>query len=200
MTTLRARVLADTESWRNMEQRKEPDPCQEKRRTQKWSHSNHDQGGSRKRLKASQLEASPEPEIPSTFQVDTDTFPMDTDIPQGDADIRQPHVVTQSSRVVEKARDAMEQRWGAHRDNDDNDQDQDQDNEDNEDQDDEDNEDQDDDDDEDGKDEDDENENEDELSLSHPGIPGLSTWDLLGKDFEWEAAAIGLSSSCESPI
>ena len=71
-------------------------------------HQNHrkqgpsgpDQGSSGKRLKASQLEANSEPEA-STFQVDMDLAdPL-------------PAVVAQSSKVVQRTRHAMEQRWGA---------------------------------------------------------------------------------------
>ena len=42
----------------------------------------------------------------------------------------------------------------------------------------------------------DEDEDEDEPPFYDSGIPGISTWDLLGKDFEPEAAALGLHSSC----
>ena len=108
-----------------------------------------------------------------------------------------PVVVAQSSKVVERTRHAMEQRWGARRGNSydggggggrDNVQDED---------------DEDDEDeakadaDENEEDEDEaeaEDENEDDLPFS-TSVPGLSTWDLLGEDFEREAAAIGLSSS-----
>ena len=46
----------------------------------------------------------------------------------------------------------------------------------------------------DGRDED-EDEDEDEPPFYDSGIPDISTWDLLGKDFEREAAALGLHSS-----
>ena len=41
----------------------------------------------------------------------------------------------------------------------------------------------------------DEDEDEDEPPFYDSGIPGISFWDLLGKDFEREAAALGLHSS-----
>jgi hypothetical protein len=50
----------------------------------------------------------------------------------------------------------------------------------------------------------DENDNEDEDDDDDddddPKLPGLSNWDLLGEEFEREAAALGLSSSCKSHI
>jgi len=102
-TALRPRVLAETESLRTItggqqEQNPLPTPGSKKR-----SYSNPpDQGNSRKWLKAAQLKANTEPE---NFQADTD--PMDP----------LPVVVAQSSKVVERTRHVMEQRWGAHRGN-----------------------------------------------------------------------------------
>ena len=42
-------------------------------------------------------------------------------------------------------------------------------------------------------------EDEDELPFYDSEIPGISNWDLLGEDFEREAAALGLYSSYELP-
>ena len=78
---------------------------------------------------------------------------------------------TKLNLAVERTRHAMEQRWGAWRNNSHNDDgngDEDGDNE-------------------------DEDEDEDEDSEDENDILGLSTWDLLGADFECEAAALGLS-------
>jgi hypothetical protein len=112
-----------------------------------------------------QLEASPEPEASPTIQA----VPL-------------PAVSTQSDKVVERTRHAMEQRWGGHQDISDegeDDGDEDDEDEDGEDEDDEDEED---------EDEEDEDEDEDEEENERPG---LSAWDLLGEAFEREAAALG---------
>ena len=45
------------------------------------------------------------------------------------------------------------------------------------------------------KDGDEEDEDEDEPPFYDSEIPGISNWDLLGEDFEREAAALGLYSS-----
>ena len=45
------------------------------------------------------------------------------------------------------------------------------------------------------KDVDEEDEEEDEPPFYDSEIPGISNWDLLGEDFEREAAALGLYSS-----
>jgi len=162
--------------------------------SKKRSYSNPpDQGNSCKQLKAAQLEANPEPK---NFQADTD--PMDP----------LPVVVAQSSKVVERTRHAMEQRWGARRGNgydggggggrdnvQDEDDEADADKADEDEDEDEDDADADADENEEDEDEAEaEDENEDDLPFS-TSVPGLSTWDLLGEDFEREAAAIGLSSS-----
>jgi hypothetical protein len=104
-TALRARVLTETESLRSTGQRQEQNPLQD-RKKQKQSNSNADERGSRKRLKASQLEASPEPEFRATLQADADAI-------QVDAMDLHPAVVMQSSEVVKRTKRAMEQRWGA---------------------------------------------------------------------------------------
>ena len=49
-------------------------------------------------------------------------------------------------------------------------------------------------------DEDDEDGDEDEPPFYDSEIPGISNWDLLGEDFEREAAALGLYSSYELSI
>ena len=54
-------------------------------------------------------------------------------------------------------------------------------------------------------DEDDEDGDEDDMDEDEPPfydseIPGISNWDLLGEDFEREAAALGLYSSYELSI
>ena len=46
----------------------------------------------------------------------------------------------------------------------------------------------------DGEDEDEDEEEEEEPPFYASEIPGISNWDLLGKDFEHEAAALGLFS------
>ena len=78
----------------------------------------------------------------------------------------------------------MEMRWMTSRQGDgkDNDEDEDKDGEDDEDE------------DEDDEDEDDKDD-EDEPPLYDSEIPGISDWDLLGEDFEREAADLGLYSS-----
>ena len=189
-TALQARVLAETESLRTItggQQERNPllTPG-----SKKWSYSNPpDQGNSCKWLKAAQLEANPEPE---NFQADTD--PMDP----------LPVVVAQLSKVVERTRHVMEQCWGARRGNgyDDGggggrDNVQDEDDEANVDKADVDEDDEDNEADVDvNKEDKDEakDENRDGLPFS-TSVPGLSTWDLLGEDFEREAAHL----SCESP-
>ena len=45
----------------------------------------------------------------------------------------------------------------------------------------------------------DKNKDEDEDSFYESEIPGVSNWDLLGKDFECKAAALGLFSSYKFP-
>jgi len=213
-------VLNETESLRDITGgRQERVLCQNHK---KRGSSGPDQGSSSKRLKTSQLEASPEPKA-STFQADidlADPFPA---------------LVTQSSNFVERTRHTMEQRWGARRDNgyniydgegdnvddendatnsddgdedddDDEDEDDDDDDEDeDEDEDDDDDDEDEDDDDDDDEDEDDDEDNEDEDSGDNGkdesdnednerNHPGFSLWDKLGEDFEREAASLSLSS------
>jgi hypothetical protein len=117
-----------------------------------------------------------------------------------------PPIATEADRqsmFIERSRGVMEMRWTTRRrdgsshsegngsDNNgrDNDEDEDKDgDEDDEDVD------MDDEDDEDVEDED-VDVDQDELPFYDSEIPGISTWDLLGEDFEREAAALGLYSS-----
>jgi len=108
------------------------------------------------------------------------------------------------SMFMERSRGMMEMRWMASRrdggshsddkcsDNDGSDEDEDEDDDEDMDGDEEDG---DNDEDEDDKDGDEEDEDEDESSFYDSEIPGISNWDLLGKNFEREAAALGLYSS-----
>src|SRR6266545_1454067 len=166
---LRARVLDETESLRGIAGGRQERVLHQNPR--KRGSSGPDQGTSScKRLKASQLEASPEPEA-STFQADIDLADDLAD------PFQVPAVVTQSSNFVERTRHTMEQCWGARRDNDDDDggvnvEDED--------------------DTTDGDEDEDDKDNE-------RNLPGLSLWEKLGEDFEREAASLGLSLSCESP-
>jgi len=99
---LRARVLNETESLRGITGGRQERVLHQNHK--KRGSSGPDQGSSSKRLKTSQLEVSPEPEV-STFQADidlADPFPA---------------LVTQSSNFVERTHHTMEQRWGARRDN-----------------------------------------------------------------------------------
>jgi len=88
----------------------------------------------------------------------------------------------------------MEQRWGARRDNDDDDggvnvEDEDDTTDGDEDE-----------DEDDGDDSQDEDVGDDEDDKDNErNLPGLSLWEKLGEDFEREAASLGLSLSCESP-
>ena len=88
---------------------------------------------------------------------------------------------TKSNLAVERTRHTMEQRWGARRNNSHNDDGNGDENGDNEDE------------DEDDDEDEDEDEDEDKDSEDKNDILGLSTWDLLGADFECEAAALDLS-------
>src|SRR6266508_662940 len=195
---LQARVLDETESLRGIAGGRQERVLHQNPR--KRGSSGPDQGTSScKRLKASQLEASPEPEA-STFQADIDLADDLAD------PFQVPALVTQSSNFVERTRHTMEQHWGARRDNgyniydgegDNVDDENDATNSDDGDEDDEDKEDEDDNEDnEDNEDKDsgdngeDESDNEDN-ECNHPGF---SLWDKLGEDFEREAASLSLSS------
>lgn len=183
---LRARVLDETESLRGIAGGRQERVLHQNPR--KRGSSGPDQGTSScKRLKASQLEASPEPEA-STFQADIDLADDLAD------PFQVPAVVTQSSNFVERTRHTMEQRWGARRDNDDDDggvnvEDEDDTTDGDEDE-----------DEDDGDDSQDEDVGDDEDDKDNErNLPGLSLWEKLGEDFEREAASLGLSLSCESP-
>ena len=169
------------------------------RGSKKRASSNHDQDGSRKRTKTAEPEENEWHETAATFQIDTD--PMDPLPAEGAG-------TSQLTKVVERTRRVLDRRWGTgRRDNsmdgnakDDNG-DKDGDNEKG-------GEDEDGDGDGDGRggedgdgDEDDgdeaEDSDEDEEGSERQGI---SAWDLLGEDFEREAAsAMGLSSLSELP-
>ena len=191
---LRARVVTEFESLkRNTQQQQKPTPLL-KRGFRKRVSSNPDQDGSRKRCKAAQLEENQLPEITASSHVDTD---MIEDLP--------PPVVADTdrqSRFIERSWGVMGMCWttsrrdgGSHSDgkggdNDGGDEEEDGD-KDEEDKDKE---------DEDGdEDEDDGDEDEDEPPFYDSEIPGISNWDLLGEDFEREAAALGLYSLYELP-
>ena len=45
----------------------------------------------------------------------------------------------------------------------------------------------------------DKDKDKDKLAYYDSEIPGISNWDLIGKDLEHEAAALGLYPSYESP-
>jgi len=179
-TSLRARVVTETLSLK-------PTPLLQ-RGLKKRASSNPDQDGSHKRHKAAQLEENQLPEITASSQVDTDLIedllpPVATD-------------TDRQSMFIERSRGVMEMRWttsrrdgsshsdgkGSNNDGRDNDEDEDKDGEDDEDE------------DEDDEDEDDKDD-EDEPPLYDSEIPGISDWDLLGEDFEREAADLGLYSS-----
>ena len=170
-TGLRARVLAETKSLKIIAQ--EP----QNRGSKKQSSSNPDQGSSHKRLKASQPTASPDPKI---FEVETGLMdPFELTLEPEVFSTAEP-LPTKSNLAVERTLHIMKQRWGARRDkshNDDGNRDHDWDEDENENE---------------NKDKD-EDENMGEGNEDENDILGLSTWDLLGADFEHEAAALGLS-------
>lgn len=171
--------------------------------SKKRASSNPDQDGSRKRRKAPQLEENlPEfAEFGANSQVDTDLI---EDLPPTDTD--------RQSRFMGRSRDVMAMRWSASKrdsgshsdgeggdsggsdDDEDKGKDGDKDKEDKE----EDEEDKDGDEEDENKEEEEEQDEEDE-PLCDSEIPGISVWDLLGEDFEREAAALGLDSSYELP-
>jgi hypothetical protein len=201
-------VLAETESLKMLAG--QPQKLQKNRGSNKRTSINPDEGSSRKRFKASYFEARPEPDKSSTFPMDEFEASPVPEVPSAHTDPL-PAVVIQSNRAAERTRYAIEQCWGARWDNrdnngeggevEDNDDDEDGDNDDeendDEDNDDEDNDDEDnDDEDNDDEDNDDGDNNDDSVDgdiEAENKIPGLSTWDLLGEDFEREAAALGLS-------
>jgi hypothetical protein len=196
-TALRARVVTETKSLkRNTRQQQKPTPLLQKG-LKKRASSNADQDGSRKRHKVAQLEENQLPEITAGSQMDTDL--MEDLLPPVAAG------TDRQSMFMERSRGMMEMRWTASRrdggshsddkcsDNDGSDDDEDEDEDEDMDGDEEDG---DNDEDEDDKDGDEEDEDEDESSFYDSEIPGISNWDLLGENFEREAAALGLYSSC----
>jgi hypothetical protein len=207
-TSLRARVVSEARSLkRHTQQQQEPTPLLQ-RGFKKRASSNPGQDDSRKRRKVAQLEENQLPEIAASSQLDTDL--MEDSLPPVAAD------TDQQGRFIERSRGVMEMRWSTSRrdggysngkggnndggdDDDEDDKDGDKDEEDEEAEDEDQDQDQED---EDEKDEDekDEDEDEDEPPFYDSEIPGISNWDLLGEDFEREAAALGLYSSYELPI
>jgi hypothetical protein len=186
-------VLAETESLRMLAG--QPQKLQKNRGSNKRTSINPDEGSSRKRFKASYFEARPESDNSSTFPMDEFEASPVPEVPSAHTDPL-PAVVIQSNSAAERTRYAIEQCWGARREGgevEDNDDDEDGDDDDEDgDEDDEDNDDEDNDD----GDNDDGDNNDDSVDgdiEAENKIPGLSTWDLLGEDFEREAAALGLS-------
>ena len=96
-------MLAETESLRRKRQEPTP-PWDHQRGSKKRASSNPDQDGSRKRLKAAQLEENQLPEIAPTFEVDAD--PIEDLHPAEVADTHR------QSEFVERAGRVMEMRWG----------------------------------------------------------------------------------------
>ena len=173
---LRIRAVTEAKSLKeNTRQQRKPTPLLQ-RAFRKRASSNLDQDGSRKRRKAAQLEENQLPQI----TVDTDLI----------EDLLPPVAAyaDRQSRFIERSQGVMGMRWttsrrdsGSHSDGKggDNDGGDDQEKED-----------------EDG-DEDEEDEDGDEPPFYDSEIPGISNWDLLGEDFEREAAALGLYFSYE---
>ena len=181
--SLRVRVMTEMGSLnRNTQQQQKPTSLLQ-RRFRKRASSNPDQDGSRKQRKAAQLKGNQLPEITTSSQVDTDLM----------EDLPPPMVANtdRQSRFIERSRGVMKMRWmtrrrdgsslsdgkGSDSDGGEDGRDKDEDG---------------DRDDEDGEDGDEDDKDEDEPS-------NISDWDLLGKDFEREAAAPGLYSLYELP-
>ena len=170
-------MLAETESLKILAG--QPQELQKNQGSNKRPSSNPDKGSSRKRFKASHFDARPGPDISLIFPMDELEASTEPEVPFAHAGPL-PAVVIQSNRVVERTRHAMEQCWGALRDNrdDDGEESEVEDNDDNDDR--------------DSDDGDNDDDNEDKDIESENKIQGLSNWDLLGEDFEREAAALGL--------
>jgi hypothetical protein len=120
-TALRARVFAETKSLNMVDGLQHGRQNNRNRGSKKRPTSNPDEGGVRKRLKASQLELSVEPNVP-IFQADID--PMDqlegSTEPEPSPTVQAgllPAASTQLNNVVERTRHAIEQHWGSHHDN-----------------------------------------------------------------------------------
>ena len=196
-SSLRGKVLW-TKSSRRQQQESIPNRNQ-LRGSKKRVSSNHDQDGSNKALKTSEPEENQSHETTATFQMDTD--PMDF----------LPAEVAGTSRlagVSGRTRHVMDRRWGNSRrdnsfggnaggggdgDNDMSSEDEDgdgdgrggEDGDEYEDSD---------------KDEDEDEDEDEDVDEGGFEKPGLSAWDLLGEDFEREAAFVmGLSSLFEPP-
>ena len=186
-TALRARVGTETKSLKkDTRQQQKPTPLLP-RGFKKRASSNSHQDGSRKRHKAAQLEENQLPETTASSQVDTNM--MEDLLPPAATD------TDRQSMFIERSRGVMEMRWatsrqdrGSHSDGSDNDSRDDEEDEDMDG-------DRDEDEEEEDKDGDEEDEDEDQPPLYDSEIPGISNWDLLGEDFEREAAALGLYSS-----
>jgi hypothetical protein len=171
--SLHAREVTETQS-RPTRQQQKPTPLLQ-RGSKKRAFSNVDQDGSRKRHKAAQLEENQLPEVTNggshSDGKHSDNYGRDDD---------------EDEDMDKNAED----KHGNEEDEDEED----------EDEEDEDDEEEDDDDEEDEEDDDDEDDEEDEDEEVPPfndtEIPGISYWDLLGEDFEREAAALGLYFSC----
>jgi len=186
-TSLRARVGTETKLLKgNTRQQQKPTPLLQ-RGLKKRASSNPDQDGSRKRLKAAQLEENQLPEIAASSQVDEDLLPpiaTDTD---------------RQSIFIERSQGVMEMRWrtirrdgGSCSDGRDDDEDKDKDGDVDEDEHKDKDKDEDKDKDKEDKDGDEEDEDENEPPFYDSEIPGMSDWDMLGEDFEREAAALGV--------
>jgi hypothetical protein len=162
---------------RNTQQQQKPTSLLQ-RRFRKRASSSPDQDGSRKQRKAAQLEGNQLHEITASSQVDTDLM---EDLPPpmaADTD--------RQSRFIERSRGVVKMRWTTRRqdgsslsdgkggDSDEGEEEEGRDK------------------DEDGDGDGDEDEDEDEDDEDEPS--NISDWDLLGEDFEREAAAPGLYS------
>ena len=185
-------------------QQQEPTPPLQ-RGSRKQAFSNPDQDGSRKQHKVAQIRENQLPQITTSSQADADLLEDLLPLVIADTD--------QESRFVERSWGVMEMCWAASRqdsgshfdgkgsdnhgkdeeeeggDRDRDEKDKDKGDEDK------DEEDEDKDKDEDENKDKNEDEDEDKDSSYESEIPGISNWYLLGKDFECEAAALGLFSS-----
>ena len=194
---------------RNTQQQPEPTPLLQ-RGFKKWASSNLNQDDSWKWHKAAQLKENQLPKIAASSQLETDLIENFLSPVAADTD--------QQGRFIENSQGMMEMCWmtsrwddrysdGKGSDNDGRDEEEEEEDRDE----DEDrqwqwwqrwgggrggwDEDEDKDKDEDG----DKDEDKDELVYYDSEIPGISNWDFLGKDFECEAAALGLYPSYELP-
>ena len=172
-TSLQARLVLEVRFLkRNTQQQAESTPLLQ-RGFKKWASSNLDRDDSCKWHKAAQLKGNKLSEIATSSQLETDL--IEDLLPPVAAD------TDQQGRFIERSQGMMEMHWMTSRQDDgysngkgsNND----------------------------GRDEEEEedkDEDEDELAHYDSEIPGISNWDLLGKDFECEAAALALYPSYES--